>query len=68
LRGGSHARYVNSGHLLYAADGILQAVPFDLRALAIRGRSVPVLQQFAMVGGMNAVVDVAANGTLIYVP
>ena len=68
VQGGSHARYVDSGHLLYVADGILQAVPFDLMALAIRGRSVPVLQQFAIIGGMNAVLDTAANGTLIYVP
>ena len=65
---GSHARYVESGHLVYAADGILQAVPFDLDTRTISGRPVPVLQQFAMIGGVIAVLDVAANGTLVYVP
>lgn len=65
---GSHARYVASGHLVYAADGILQAVPFDLATRTIRGRPVPVLQQFALIGAMNAVLDVASNGTLVYVP
>ena len=65
---GSHARYVASGHLVYAADGILQAVPFDLATRTISGRPVPVLQQFALIGAMNAVLDVASNGTLVYVP
>jgi serine/threonine-protein kinase len=33
LRGGSHARYLPTGHLLYAAGGTLRAVPFDLDTL-----------------------------------
>jgi serine/threonine protein kinase len=65
---GTHARYVESGHLVFAADGILQAVPFDLDARTISGRPVPVLQHFAMLGGMNMVLDAATNGTLVYVP
>jgi eukaryotic-like serine/threonine-protein kinase len=65
---GTHARYVASGHLVYAADGILQAVPFDLATRTISGRPVPVLQQFALIGGLNVVLDVASNGTLVYVP
>ena len=57
-----------SGHLVYAADGVLQAVPFDLATRTISGRPVPVLQHFALIGAMNAVLDVASNGTLVYVP
>src|SRR5262245_23863703 len=69
VRGASHARYVDSGHLLYLADGILQAVPFDLKSRTIRGRAVPVLQQIALIGILNEVpLDVATNGTLVYVP
>jgi serine/threonine-protein kinase len=68
VRGASHARYVESGHLIYSADGILQAVPFDVTSRTIRGRPVPVLQQFALIGNLNAVLDVATNGTLVYVP
>ena len=30
-RGGYHARYLPSGHLVYLHDGVLFAVPFDLR-------------------------------------
>jgi dipeptidyl aminopeptidase/acylaminoacyl peptidase len=59
---------VESGHLIYSADGILQAVPFDVTSRTIRGRPVPVLQQFALIGNLNAVLDVATNGTLVYVP
>ena len=63
---GSHARYLASGHLVFAADGILQAVPFDLDTRTITGTQVPVLQNFAMLGGVVTVIDVAANGTLVY--
>ena len=33
VRGGSHAHYVESGHLVYAAAGTLRAVRFDLKRL-----------------------------------
>ena len=45
IRGGSDARYVSSGHLLYAAAGTLRAVAFDLARLAVVGDSVAVLPQ-----------------------
>ena len=51
---------------MYVANGVLQAVPFDLKTRTIAGTPVPVLQQFAMLGGVIAVLDVAANGTLVY--
>ena len=66
FRGGTTPRYVESGHLVYVANGVLQAVPFDLKTRTIAGTPVPVLQQFAMLGGLIAVLDVAANGTLVY--
>jgi Tol biopolymer transport system component len=66
LRGGIAPRYVGSGHLLYSTNGVLQAVPFDLRTQTTSGPPVPVLQQFATVGGVMAVMDVATNGTLVY--
>jgi serine/threonine-protein kinase len=55
---GSQARYLDSGHLVYAADGILQAVPFDLDTRTMTGTPVPVLQNFAMLGGVIAALDV----------
>jgi Tol biopolymer transport system component len=65
---GTQARYVASGHLLSSVDGVLQAVPFDLGTRTMRGTPIPVLQQLRMVGGVLPVMDVAANGTLVYAP
>jgi Tol biopolymer transport system component len=67
VRGGSHAHYVPSGHLIYAAAGTLRAVPFDLASGETRGTPVPVVSNVVTTGkgGVNAVV--ARNGTLAYV-
>ena len=45
IRGGSGARYVSSGHLVYAAAGTLHAVAFDLARLAVVGTPVKVLPE-----------------------
>ena len=67
VRGGSHAHYVSSGHLVYAAAGTLRAVPFDLARLETRGTPVPVVPEVVTTrtGGVDAVV--AGDGTLAYV-
>jgi Tol biopolymer transport system component len=67
VRGGSHAHYVSSGHLVYAADGTLRAVPFDLARLETRGTPVTVVPDVVTTikGGVDAVV--AGDGTLAYV-
>ena len=67
VRGGSHAHYVASGHLVYAAAGTLRAVAFDLATLKTRGTPVPVVPNVVttLTGGVNAVV--AGDGTLAYV-
>jgi eukaryotic-like serine/threonine-protein kinase len=68
VRGGSHAHYVSSGHLVYLAAGTLQAVPFDPARLETRGTPVPIVRgvETTVNGGVLAVV--AADGTLAYVP
>ena len=43
IRGGSDARYVSSGHLLYAAAGSMRAVAFDLAGSPSAAASVTVL-------------------------
>jgi serine/threonine-protein kinase len=67
FRGGSHARYVSTGHLVYSTQGALRAVPFDLRRLEISGPSVPVeevaLTPYAAGAGFF---DIANDGTLVY--
>ncbi len=43
LRGGSHAHYVPTGHLVFTAGGALRAVPFNLSRREIQGTPVSVL-------------------------
>ena len=43
LRGGSDARYVPTGHLVYAVADALFAVPFDLSNLEVKGGPVPIV-------------------------
>jgi serine/threonine protein kinase len=66
VRGGSHAHYVRTGHLVYATAGTLRAVPFDLPKLEVTGTPAPVLEDVMTTaeGGVDAAI--AANGTLVY--
>ena len=66
FRGGSDARYVTSGHLVYTAQGALRAVPFDLRRLALSGTPVTVGRGWPR-SQLPDSYGVAANGTLVYV-
>ena len=43
IEGGSDARYVPTGHVVFARKGRLLAVPFDLERLEVAGPEVPVL-------------------------
>jgi serine/threonine protein kinase/Tol biopolymer transport system component len=43
------ARYVHSGHLVYASQGSLLAVSFDVESLQLAGSGIPVVQH-AMMG------------------
>ena len=45
IRGGSHAQYVPTGHLVYGVGGTLWAVGFDLRRRDVVGTPVPVLER-----------------------
>jgi serine/threonine-protein kinase len=67
LRGGSDARYVEGGYLVYGLAGTLRAVAFDVDRLEVRGTPVPVLQQVVTTPTAGAAnFGVAANGTLTY--
>jgi hypothetical protein len=44
LRGGTDARYVPSGHIIYAVGPNILAVPFDLRTRQVTGGPVPVVE------------------------
>jgi eukaryotic-like serine/threonine-protein kinase len=48
LESGAYARYLPTGHLVYAQSGTLFAAPFDLDRIAITGPPVPVLEHVSM--------------------
>lgn len=66
---GSYARYVESGHIVFARAGSLLAVPFDLNRLEVTGSPVPVLDGVMTSPTTGAAsFEVSENGTLAYVP
>ena len=67
IRGGSHARYVPTGHLVYGVAGTLRAVAFDLGRLEVVGTPAPVLEGVVTTASGAADVAAAANGSLVYV-
>jgi serine/threonine-protein kinase len=44
IEGGTDARYVNTGHILYMKLGTLIAVPFDITSLQITGPAVALIE------------------------
>ena len=69
IQGGSDARYLPTGHLVYALGGTLLAVPFDVGRLEVTGGPVPLVEgvsRAARTGAANA--DVARTGALVYLP
>jgi Tol biopolymer transport system component len=67
LEGGYGARYVDSGHLVYAAAGALWATRFDLSRLETQGTPVEVLRSVIIdTVGATPEFDIARDGTLAY--
>ncbi|MFQ5768573.1 MAG: TolB family protein, partial [Acidobacteriota bacterium] len=67
LEGASMARYLPTGHLLFAREGFLFAVPFDTRQLTTSGTPVPVLENVKTVKASGlARAAFSSTGTLIY--
>ncbi len=66
-RGGTAARYLPSGHLVYTNRSTMFAVPFDLEARETRGTAVPVLTDIAYdpAAGMPQF-GISRDGTLVY--
>ena len=74
LRQRGRARFVDTGHLVFASDGVLWAVVFDLDRLEVRGEAISVLQNvrfdFALSrGGTLAYLEGGIQGgqTLVWV-
>ena len=67
VRGAVGARYVSSGHLLYAIESTLYAVPFDLERLEPRGTAVAMLDDLALDDIARCPqYDTSREGTLVY--
>jgi serine/threonine-protein kinase len=66
LRGGRQARYIGSGHLVYASGHALMAIGFDADRLEVRGQGGVVVPEIATLPTGTGEFDVARNGTLIY--
>jgi eukaryotic-like serine/threonine-protein kinase len=75
VQGGSDARYVNSGHLLYMKLGTLMAVPFDIASQQITGPPVALIE--GLMHAINAPngndetgagqFAVSDSGTMVYI-
>jgi Tol biopolymer transport system component len=72
--GGTFGRYVppaeahGTGHLIFAHEGTLFAVAFDVNALEERGVPVPVIQNISTGSGGAAQFALSRDGTLMYEP
>lgn len=67
VEGGSNPRYSASGHLLYAREGAILAVPFDAETLQVRGTPVTVVEGVSTspIYG-QAEFALSEDGTLVY--
>jgi eukaryotic-like serine/threonine-protein kinase len=80
---GSDARYVPTGHLVYALRGTVFGVPFDVRRLAVTGGPVPLVEGVRRAstgvgaspgavafGGLTGAANfsVSRTGSLVYIP
>jgi serine/threonine-protein kinase len=69
VSGGTDARYVSTGHIVYVVDGSLFAVPFDVDSLETTGGPVPLVEGIPQAPANftgAAHFDISASGTLVY--
>jgi serine/threonine-protein kinase len=70
LEGGSDARYLETGHIVYAQSGTIYALPFDVRDRGVTGTAVALVEGVSRAtgGGTGAAhFSVSETGTLIYI-
>ena len=68
VEGGSDARYLQTGHLVYARGGGVFAVALDLDRVTVSGGEVPLVQGVRMGSGATGTANygVSDEGTLVY--
>jgi eukaryotic-like serine/threonine-protein kinase len=72
ITGGADGRYAPTGHVMYAASGVLLAVPFDVKTLTVTGAPVPIIdgiQRTLVTTGGTGLAQYAfsTTGDLVYV-
>ena len=70
VNGGSDGLLLPTGHLLYARGGVMFAVPFDAKTLALTGATASVLEGVLRTNGATGAAQLATstNGVLAYSP
>jgi Tol biopolymer transport system component len=71
FQGGSDARYVPTGHLVYALGSTLFAAPFDLRKLQLKTAAVPIVEDVQRpLSGITGAAQFAfsSKGSMVYIP
>ena len=66
VSGGVEPRFVHSGHLTYARDGVLLAVAFDPVRVEVTGGAVTLLDGLGMPNSGGAYYDTYPQGDLLY--
>ncbi len=70
IESASDARYLPTGHLVYAQQGVIFAVPFDVHRLEVSGGPVAIIEGVRRAGSSQtgtAQFSVAGNGSLVYI-
>jgi serine/threonine-protein kinase len=67
---GTDARYLPTGHIVYAVGGALYAVPFDLKSLKVLGGPIPVLEGVRRANNITGAAHFSFSntGSLVYIP
>jgi Tol biopolymer transport system component/predicted Ser/Thr protein kinase len=68
LMPGVAPRYSPTGHIVYAREDSLWAVPFDADRLEVAGSPVPLLEGIRVYRDALALFAIADNGSLVYGP
>src|SRR5262245_7365490 len=71
IEGGTDARYLATGHIVYAVAGVVRAVAFDVKGLHVSDGPVPVVEGVRRAPTQTtgtSQFSVATNGSLVYIP
>jgi serine/threonine-protein kinase len=69
VEGGTCARYLPTGHLIFMREEGLMAVPFDAERLAVTGAPMRIMEDAYLIPQEGiSILAVSDNGTLVYLP